>query len=139
MRAALNSIAEVAPEWLRSVAPDEWYERYAHRVEDYQMPKGKEKRMEVAETIGADGSALLETIYTTPEANWLRHLPTVEVLRRVWVQQFELVEDRLHFRADDNIPPPAKMICSPYDVEATYGRKLTTWWVGDIRPSHRKL
>lgn len=22
------------------------------------------------------------------------------------------------------------MICSPYDVEATYGRKLTTWWVG---------
>ena len=22
------------------------------------------------------------------------------------------------------------MICSPYDTEATYGRKLTTWWVG---------
>jgi transposase len=22
------------------------------------------------------------------------------------------------------------MICSPYDIEATYGRKLTTWWVG---------
>lgn len=22
------------------------------------------------------------------------------------------------------------MICSPYDMEATYGRKLTTWWVG---------
>src|SRR5215472_16243306 len=26
--------------------------------------------------------------------------------------------------------PPPKMICSPYDVDATYGRKLTTWWVG---------
>jgi transposase len=27
MRAALNVLAEVAPEWLRSFAPDEWYER----------------------------------------------------------------------------------------------------------------
>jgi transposase len=27
MRAALNTLAEVAPEWLRSFAPDEWYER----------------------------------------------------------------------------------------------------------------
>ena len=27
MRAALNILAEVAPEWLRSFAPDEWYER----------------------------------------------------------------------------------------------------------------
>jgi transposase len=27
MRAALNMLAEIAPEWLRSFAPDEWYER----------------------------------------------------------------------------------------------------------------
>src|SRR6266487_2151149 len=37
MRAALNTLAEVAPEWLRSFAPDEWYERYAHRVEEYRL------------------------------------------------------------------------------------------------------
>ena len=27
MRATLNTLAEVVPEWLRSFAPDEWYER----------------------------------------------------------------------------------------------------------------
>jgi len=60
-------------------------------------------------------------------------------LRQVWVQQFELVEGQPHFRANDTIPPPPKMICSPYDPEATYGRKLTMWWVGDIRPSDRDV
>jgi len=44
------------------------------------------------------------------------------------VQQFELIEGKPHFRANDNIPPPPKMICSPYDIEATYGRKLTEAW-----------
>lgn len=130
LRAALNTLAEVAPQWLRSFAPDEWYERYAHRIEEYRLPKGKEKRTAVVETIGADGYELLNAIFTTPEVNWLGHVPAVETLRRVWVQQFELIDEKPHFRSDENIPPPAKMICSPYDVEATYGRKLTTWWVG---------
>jgi transposase len=130
MRATLNSWAEVAPEWLRSFAPDEWYERYAHRVEEYRLPKEQTKRAALVETIGADGYTLLDAIYTTPEVNWLSHVPAVETLRRVWVQQFEIVEDKVHFRSNDNIPPPPKMICSPYDIDATYGRKLTTWWVG---------
>jgi transposase len=130
MRAALNTLADVSPEWLRSFVPDEWYERYAHRVEEYRLPKAQAKRTALVETIGADGYALLDAIYTTPELNWLHCLPAVQILRRVWVQQFELIEGRPHFRSNDNIPPPSKMICSPYDAEATYGRKLTTWWVG---------
>jgi transposase len=130
LRATLNTLAEVAPEWLRSFAPDEWYERYTHRIEEYRLPKGKEKRTEVVETIGADGYALLEAIFTTSEVSWLRYVRAVEILRRVWVQHFELVDGQVRFRLDDSIPPPAKMLCSPYDVEATYGRKLTTWWVG---------
>jgi len=130
MRAILNVLAEVAPEWLRSFAPDEWYERYAHRVEEYRLPKEQSKRIALVETIGADGFTLLDAIYTTPELNWLEHVPAVETLRRVWVQQFELLDGKAHFRANDTIPPPPKMICSPYDVEATSGRKLTTWWVG---------
>jgi Transposase DDE domain len=130
MRAALNSIAEVAPEWLRSFAPDEWYERYERRIEEYRLPKEQGKRTALVEAIGADGYALLNAIGTTPALNWLAHVRAVEILRRVWVQQFELIAGQVHFRANDNIPPAPNMICSPYDVEATYGRKLTTWWVG---------
>ena len=130
MRAALNMLADVVPAWLRSFAPTHWYERYGHRVEEYRLPKGKETRAAYVAEIGSDGYALLTAIDTTPAVSWLRHLPAVATLRRVWVQQFEWVDGQPHFRDDANIPPSAKMICSPYDVEATYGRKRTTWWVG---------
>lgn len=99
-------------------------------MEEYRLPKAQAKRTALVETIGADGYALLNAIYTTPELNWLEHVPAVEILRRVWVQQFELIDGKPHFRTNDNIPPPPKMIGSPYDADVTYGRKLTTWWVG---------
>jgi transposase len=140
MRAALGTLADVAPEWLRSFAPDEWYERYAHRVEEYRLRHPRTPSApRLFETIGADGYALLEAIYTTPDLYWLSHLPAVQILRRVWVQQFELIEGKPHFGSNEDIPPPPTMICSPYNVDATYGRKLTTWWVGDISPPDRNL
>jgi transposase len=130
LRATLNSLAEIVPDWLRSFAPEEWYEFYGHRSEESRLPKNEAKRTALAETIGRDGSALLNAIYTTPELNWLGHFQSVEILRRVWVQQFEVVEGQLRFRSDDNIPPAAKMLCSPYDVDATCGHKGSNWWTG---------
>lgn len=41
MRAALNSVATVAPDWLREQAPAEWFERYSLRVEESRLPKGE--------------------------------------------------------------------------------------------------
>lgn len=38
MRAALNELATVAPEWLQSIAPHEWYQRYGRRIEDDRLP-----------------------------------------------------------------------------------------------------
>jgi transposase len=55
LRAALNSLAVVAPDWLRAFAPDQWYERYDHRIEEYRLPKDKAKRSALIEPIGADG------------------------------------------------------------------------------------
>jgi transposase len=70
MRAALNSLAEVAPVWLRMQTPPEWYTRYGARLEDYRLPKDKAKRHALAQTIGADGVALLRAVYapTAPVA-----------------------------------------------------------------------
>jgi transposase len=55
LRAALNSIAVVAPDWLQAVAPPVWYERYGRRVENYHLPKPETDRHALAATIGADG------------------------------------------------------------------------------------
>src|ERR671935_169276 len=39
LRAALNDLATVAPDWLQELAPPEWYERYGKRIEDSRLPR----------------------------------------------------------------------------------------------------
>jgi transposase len=46
LRATLNDLAAVVPEWVRQVARPSWFERYAHRIEDCRLPKGQDKRNE---------------------------------------------------------------------------------------------
>ena len=42
MRATLNTLAQVAPEWLQSFAPDEWYERVSRiALRNIGCPKSK--------------------------------------------------------------------------------------------------
>jgi hypothetical protein len=40
LRAALNSLATVAPQWLRAWVPPAWFDRYGTRVEESRLPKG---------------------------------------------------------------------------------------------------
>src|SRR5919205_9991 len=82
LRAALNELAAVAPDWLRAVAPPAWDERYALRVEDGRLPRTAAEREAYARTVGGDGFALLDRLDEPPTPEELRRLPTVEVLRR---------------------------------------------------------
>lgn len=43
LRHALNSLAVVAPEWLRAHAQPEWPERYAPRAFDHYIPPGNSR------------------------------------------------------------------------------------------------
>lgn len=44
LRASLNELAVAAPDWLRSIAPAEWFEPYGRRVENYHLPRGEVAR-----------------------------------------------------------------------------------------------
>src|SRR5919107_1585694 len=44
LRAALDDLAEVVPDWLRTISPPAWFERYGRRTEEYRLPKGQDKR-----------------------------------------------------------------------------------------------
>ena len=130
LRAALNSLATVAPQWLRSWAPPEWFDRYAARVEESRLPKGEEARYAHGEASGADGFRLLEAVYGRDAPRWLGEVPAVEVLRRVWLSQFYLDQGRVRLRRAGDLPPAGRRIDSPYDPEATYGNKRSTTWTG---------
>jgi len=132
LRAALNALAVAAPTWLREqIAPD-WLDRYARRVEEYRLPKGDAARQAYANRIGADGTQLLRAIYAPDAPAWLRHIPAVEILRRVWVQQYyaSAADGTVCARTAKDLPPAALWIHSPYDAEVRYGTKRTTTWVG---------
>ena len=48
LRAALNSLAVVVPEWLRGHVPPEWFERYAKRIEQSRLPDTLEEQRQMA-------------------------------------------------------------------------------------------
>ena len=130
LRAALNSLAVVAPAWVQTLAPLEWYDRYAHRVENYQMPKTDAARQAFAAVIGADGQALLQAIDAANEQLWLREIPAVQILRRVWAEQYIEVNGTLSWREVKDMPSPADLIASPYDPETRYSTKRAVEWIG---------
>jgi transposase len=130
MRFALNSLAIVAGDWLLAHSEPEWVDRYGHRIEEARLPRNQEERQAVAELIGQDGSNLLADIYATDAPALLREIPAVQILRRIWLQNYVWGEDQLHWRSNDNLPPGKQFINSPYDPEARYGKKRETRWTG---------
>jgi transposase len=130
LRAALNTLAAVAPGWLRQQAPSEWLDRYAARVEETRLPKGQEARSTHAEAIGGDGYRLLDALRRDVASAWLWRVPAVEVLRRVWLFQFYVEGDRVRWRTAADLAPAGQRINSPYDAEATFGNKRSTTWIG---------
>jgi transposase len=130
LRAALHSLAVVAPTWVQALAPPEWYERYAHRVENYQLPKTDAARQALAAVMGADGQVLLQAIDAASAPPWLREVPAVQTLRRVWAEQYTDVEGTLQWREAKDMPSPAELLASPYEPEARYSTKREVEWIG---------
>jgi transposase len=132
MRAVLNGLAAVAPEWLCGVAHPAWFERYARRAEDWRLPGGsKEKRAAYAQQVGADGFALLDAldVESTPAA--ARQVSTLALLRQVWQNHFERSADGPpRWRDGAQLPPVGERIQSPYDPQMHYSTKRGLEWSG---------
>ena len=131
-RAALNSLTVMAAAWLETHLQDAWFERYSRRTENYRLPKLDSEREELGRVIGKDGFALLDAIYDSSTPEWLRHIPAVETLRQVWLQQFYAPgeDGSVQWRPPKEMPPSTITIHSPYDVEAHYSSKRSVDWVG---------
>src|SRR2546427_312860 len=143
LRAALNAVAPVAPDWLQAVTPLAWYERSSQRIEESRLPKDKAEREAYAHTVGEDGCMLLDAVETPEAPRGLREFPRMEALRRTWQRHYERTpcapaspgapsacQGRCKARRD--LPPAAEGIASPYDVEARSRHKRDTQWTGDM-------
>jgi transposase len=130
MRFALNSLAIVAPDWLLQHSEAEWVERYGHRLEESRLPKSQAERQALAEGIGEDGRNVLTAVFDPLAPAWLQELPAIQVLRRIWVQNYYSEDGHLRWREAQDLPPATLFLNSPYDPEARLGKKRSTLWTG---------
>src|SRR4051794_34980426 len=155
LRATLNALATVAPDWLRAVVPTDWHERYDRRIEDMRLPATGPKRDAYTIQVGTDGHQLLDLLdgSETPEA--LRGMPEVDALRRVWARHFapggSEKDDQEgkngtvgKVRGDEKdgggapgtrlkslrARGPGDRLESPYDIDARFRTKASKNWTG---------
>jgi transposase len=140
IRAALNELSTVAPDWLQSVAPSDWYKRYSRRIEDDRLPQSQEKRATYAQTLGEDGFLLLDRLAGAEvPAAWC-DLPRVTALRLVLARHYERVQGigdgqvtrQVRFKENRELERAAEGIESPYDPDARYRSRYGTAWTGYI-------
>jgi len=132
MRRVLDEIARISPEWLQEHLQPEWIKRYGRSFDSYRLPKSKEDRRKLAITIGQDGFYLLKAIYGETGPKQLKISPKVEILRRVWVQQYYWCDEKVYWRTKEEWGQPSagQMISSPDDPDIHYCVKRSTEWTG---------
>jgi transposase len=131
LQAALDAIAEVAPDWLQSWVAPEWYTRYGQLLTEFRLPQKTAERDALVIQIGWDGLKLLETVYDDPATPTdVKALAAIEILRQIWLQQYVVIDGVLRWRLREEMPPAARLIQSPFDLEARYSRKQKREWMG---------
>jgi transposase len=139
VRATLEALAAAHPHWLaRRICVPDWTGRYGTPMTAWRPPVSQARQDELAIACARDGYALLEAVYDESSPAWLRELPAVDVLRRVLVQNYtraitggkEVIKRREKEPDGDGLPPGHARIASPYDLDARWGVKRDTFWLG---------
>lgn len=136
VRAALEALAAAEPGWLGSVIDASWQDTYGQKICDLRLPKGKDARARLAEQFARDGYYLLEQAGKAGAPPAARDLPAMRALRLILVQQFYRQTgpggEKVTWREDGEhgLPPARDRIVSPYDLDARYGEKRDTRWLG---------
>lgn len=137
IRAALEALAAAAPDWLAGVIDAGWQEAYGARPGlAARLPASAAARAKLAVQYGRDGYRLLEAVHAPGAPGWLRELPAVQALRRVWVQQYyrsiDAAGEQVIRReaSQHGIPPGRSRLVSCYDTGARHGEKRGHGWDG---------
>ena len=132
MRKVLNDLSNMADGWLLEKVTPDWFDLYGPRFDSYRLPQSKNELSELQLRIGRDGHHLLSAIYNDDAPSYLAQIPSVEILRQVWIQQYYHDNEVLKWRTRKQLPANKQLIESPYDVEARNRTKRKTNWTGYV-------
>jgi transposase len=121
LHAVLQSLATVVPAWITARAPIEWDECSEMHRKHFLLPNEKSTHEDVADQIGRDVWSLLHGVCEEKTLPWLKEIPAVEVVRRVWLQLCWTQERHSRWRFTDNCSPASQRISSPSAQEDWMG------------------
>ncbi len=134
LRATLNALATVAPDWLRTQVSPDWFERYGRRIEEERLPKGREARRAYAAQVGADGQQLLDLVDASGAPEAVGPMAEVATLRRCAAyganSSRALRMEGSRCVTGKALPKASEIVESPYESEARYAVKRGRHWVG---------
>lgn len=137
LRAALNEIATVEPNWLCQVVPTDWYQRHGRRIEDSRPPKTETARQAYAQQVGEDGFFLLDLLDRPDTLRELKQLPQIQALRIAWRRHYERNDSPpsdgssgVRYKTHREVTQSPEKIESPYAIEARFRTKRDTTWTG---------
>ena len=114
---------EKAEKYLQKGKQEDALEEYLEILEeDPNNEKVRQTAADISVAIdrNAEACTLLSALFDPNALSWLREIPSVHILRRVWVQNYQWSDGKLSWRSPENIPPAAQYISSPYDLDAHY-------------------
>ncbi len=129
LRATLNELAEVDPDWLVSVITPGWFDRYVHRVELARLPKAGSQREAWVKQLGQDVLHLLEVGQRQGTPAPVRQASGWPLLQQVWQQHYEGVNQQVRWRDGPAVSSHERVV-SPSDTEARCSRKRELSWFG---------
>ena len=130
LRAALDDLAAIAPDCLRTVTRPVWCGPYGRRIEEHHLPRGQDRRAALALEIGTDGLLLLDAL-DEPAAPAVAHeLPMVQTLRDVWRMRYAREGSKLRWHSIEDLPPMAERMQSLYGPQAHFSMKQHLSWTG---------
>jgi transposase len=136
LRAALNELATVVPDWLRQVALLDWYKRYERRIEDTRLPETAAERDAYGQTVGEDIYYLIKCLEESDLPIQWRELPSLIALQLVWQRHYQVITDeatllkQVCWKPKRELARAGEAIESPYDIEARYRSRYGIGWTG---------
>ncbi|HEY9433141.1 MAG TPA: hypothetical protein VI260_16890 [Blastocatellia bacterium] len=110
VRAALNVLAVVAPDWVIDHSREGWLERCSARIEERHQPKNESHRLQLAGTYGEDGLHMFNAVFAPSSPTWLSKVPAVDMPCLIWIQEYYLHENVLCWSKAEEIPPASALI-----------------------------
>lgn len=120
LRLAVRALVAADPTWVSAHLPFSWEQQYGHRAQAYHL--SQEQRLELEQTVGRDGFWLLDCLAREATPAPLRELAAVQLLARVWAQQFRRQGEQVAWRPGGPYDGHSE-IHTPHDPEARWSAK----------------